>query len=111
MLLFKPFVLAMLAAGWAGGAGAQELKIGLSAEPSALDPHFHNLTPNHSMVRHIFDALIAQDGAQQLVPRLALSWRTLNDTIWEFKLRPNVKFTDGSDFTANDVIYTYCRVP
>jgi peptide/nickel transport system substrate-binding protein len=100
-----------LSAGWIACAGAQELKVGLSAEPSAMDPHFHNLTPNHSMVRHIFDALVAQDEVQRLIPRLALSWRTLNDTTWEFKLRPNVKFSDGSDFTANDVIYTYCRVP
>jgi peptide/nickel transport system substrate-binding protein len=95
----------------AGAAGAQDLKIGLSAEPSAMDPHFHNLTPNHSMVRHIFDALVAQDEHQHLIPRLALSWKTRDDTTWEFKLRPNVKFTDGSPFTANDVIYTYCRVP
>jgi peptide/nickel transport system substrate-binding protein len=111
MKLVRHVVATLLAAGWVAGASAQELKIGLSAEPSAMDPHFHNLTPNHSMVRHIFDALVAQDEIQKLAPRLALSWRTLNDTTWEFKLRPNVKFSDGSDFTANDVIYTYCRVP
>ena len=90
---------------------AQEFKIGLSAEPSAMDPHFHNLAPNTSMTKHIFDRLLDQDEKQQIKPRLAPSWSTLDDTTWEFKLRPGVKFTDGSDFTANDVIYSFaaCR--
>jgi peptide/nickel transport system substrate-binding protein len=100
-----------LASGWISATSAQELKIGLSAEPSSTDPHFHNLTPNNSMMRHIFDTLLEQDEQQPIKPRLAVSWRTLNDTTWEFKLRPGVKFTDGSEFTANDVIYSFCRVP
>lgn len=102
---------AALAALWVTQAGAQELKVGLSAEPSAMDPHFHNLTPNNSLTKHIFDRLVDQDDNQLLTPMLAVSWKTLDDTTWEFKLRPNVKFTDGSDFTANDVIYTVCRAP
>ena len=70
------------------GADAQELKIGLSAEPSAMDPHFHNLTPNNSLTKHIFDRLTDQDENQLVQPSLALSWRTTDDTTWEFKLRP-----------------------
>ena len=105
------FFAVALSSGWIAAAGAQELKIGLSAEPSAIDPHFHNLTPNNSMMRHIFDTVLDQDERQQIKPRLAVSWKTVNDTTWEFKLRPGVKFTDGSDFTANDVIYSFCRVP
>ncbi len=102
---------AAVAACWIGAASAQELKIGLSAEPSAIDPHFHNLSPNHSLAKHIFDALTDQDETQRLKPGLAVSWRTVDDRTWEFKLRPGVKFTDGSDFSANDVIYTFCRTP
>jgi peptide/nickel transport system substrate-binding protein len=95
----------------AGTASAQELKIGLAAEPSAMDPHFHNLGPNHSMTKHIFDRIIDQDENQRLKPMLASSWKALDETTWEFKLRSGVKFTDGSEFSANDVIYTYCRIP
>ena len=76
-----------------------------------MDPHFHNLTPNNSLLRHIFDRLVDQDENQLLKPDLALSWRTVDDTTWEFKLRPGVKFSDGSEFTANDVIYSFCRAP
>src|SRR5215469_18521014 len=111
MRQFKRVLAALAAFGWVTGASAQELKIGLSAEPSAMDPHFHNLTPNNSLTKHIFDRLTDQDETQHLQPSLALSWRTTDDTTWEFKLRPSVKFSNGDDFTANDVIYSYCRAP
>jgi len=110
-----PVALAIAAAAWMTAARAQEvpqeLKIGLSAEPSAMDPHFHNLTPNNSLLRHIFDRLTQQDENQAVGPSLALSWRNVDDTTWEFKLRPGVKFSNGADFTANDVIYSVCRAP
>jgi peptide/nickel transport system substrate-binding protein len=111
MAQFKQVFVAVLALGWASGVGAQELKIGLSAEPSAMDPHFHNLTPNNSLTKHIFDRLTDQDENQLVQPGLALSWRITDETTWEFKLRPGVKFSNGDDFTANDVIYSYCRAP
>ncbi|MFN4274860.1 MAG: ABC transporter substrate-binding protein [Ferrovibrio sp.] len=90
-------------------AQAQELKIGLSAEPSALDPHYHNLGPNNQVAFTIFDTLILQDETQKLVPGLAESWKPLNDTTWEFKLRKGVKFHDGSPFTAADVVFSMAR--
>jgi peptide/nickel transport system substrate-binding protein len=107
----KAIALAIIAAGSLACAQAQELKIGLSAEPSAMDPHFHNLTPNNSLLRHIFDRLIHQDENQALIPGLAVSWRNVDDSTWELKLRSDVHFSDGSEFTANDVIYSICRAP
>jgi peptide/nickel transport system substrate-binding protein len=103
--------IVLIAASWLTAAQGQELKVGLSAEPSAMDPHFHNLTPNNSLLRHIFDRLTHQDENQAVTPGLAHSWRNVDDSTWEFKLRSGVKFSDGSDFTANDVIYSFCRAP
>lgn len=100
-----------LAAVLASPVTAQELTIGLSSEPSALDPHYHNLGPNNAMRRHIFDSMILQDEKQRLQPGLATSWKPVDDTTWEFKLRQGVKFHDGSPFTAKDVVYTVCRIP
>jgi peptide/nickel transport system substrate-binding protein len=100
-----------LSAATGQAARGQELKIGLSAEPSAMDPHFHNLTPNNSLLSHIFERLTHQDEKQGVKPGLAVSWRNVNDSTWEFKLRPGVKFSDGSELTANDVIYSFCRAP
>ncbi|MGO4674780.1 hypothetical protein AB4Z40_17955 [Bosea sp. 2YAB26] len=72
----------------AGAAVAQELRIGISAEPSAMDPHYHNLTPNNMLARHIYEPLVGQDASQRLVPSLAESWKAIDDTTWEFRLRP-----------------------
>jgi len=92
-------------------AQGTSLTVALSTSVSTLDPHFHNLTPNNGMARHVFEALVNTDDAQRPFPGLAESWRALSDTEWEFKLRKGVKFHDGSDFTAADVLATFERVP
>lgn len=95
----------------AGGAQAKELKIGLAAEPSSIDPHFHNLSPNNGMLSHIFERLVETAPDNKLIPGLAESWRTVDDKTWEFKLRKGVKWHDGSPFTADDVVFTFERAP
>jgi peptide/nickel transport system substrate-binding protein len=92
-------------------ASAQGLKIGLSAEPSSIDPHYHNLTPNNGILSHIFERLIANAPDNSLIPGLAQSWKTLDEKTWEFRLRPNVQWHDGSPFTVDDVIFTFERAP
>ncbi|SKA40930.1 peptide/nickel transport system substrate-binding protein [Enhydrobacter aerosaccus] len=95
-------------------AAAQELKIGLKSEPTSLDPQYQNIAVNNEIALHLFDALVARDDRQLPVPALAVSWKPVSDTVWEFKLRPDVKFQDGSPFTAEDVVFTYeraARVP
>lgn len=91
------------------GASARDLTIGLASAVTAVDPHFHFTGANMSMSRHFFDPLILQDEKRRLHPGLAVSWRALDPTTWEFKLRQGVKFHDGSDFTAEDVKYTLWR--
>jgi peptide/nickel transport system substrate-binding protein len=95
----------------AGHAAAQELTVGLSTPITTLDPHFHNLSPNNSMVRHVFETLIKTDESQRHMPGLAESWKALSDTEWEFRLRKGVKWHDGKEFTAEDVLATFKRVP
>ena len=92
-------------------ATAQELRLGVAAEPTSMDPHFHNLTPNNSMLSHIFEYLVDQDERQRLQPGLAESWKAIDDTTWEFRLRRNVKFHDGTPFTADDVLFSFERAP
>ncbi len=90
---------------------AKDLKVGLSLEPTAIDPHYHNLAPNNAMARNIFDPLVLTDEKQRLVPGLAESWKPVDDLTWEFKLRKGVKFHDGTPFTADDVVFTFERAP
>jgi peptide/nickel transport system substrate-binding protein len=105
------FVTALAAVFLVGQVSAAELKVGLALEPSSIDPHYHNLTPNNSFARHIFDRLAHTDEKQRLEPGLAVSWKPLDDTTWEFKLREGVKWHDGSPFTADDVLFTFERAP
>ncbi len=94
-----------------GTLAAKELTVGLASEPSSIDPHYHNLTPNNALAREIFDRLIMPDDKQVLKPGLAVSWKAVDDLTWEFKLREGVKWHDGSPFTADDVIFTFGRAP
>lgn len=103
--------LLVTAALTANAAVASELRVGVAAEPSAADPHFHNLGPNNQLRRNIFESLVATDDQQRPYAQLATSWRPVGPTSWEFKLRKDVKFSDGSAFDAYDVIYTVCRIP
>ena len=100
-----------LALASAGAARAQDLRLALPGPPTSLDPHFHNNGINNSQARHVFDALTAQDANQQLVAGLAQSWRVIDDTTWEFSLRPGVTFHDGSPLSADDVRFSLERAP
>ncbi|PWF24004.1 ABC transporter substrate-binding protein [Corticimicrobacter populi] len=102
--------VALLTAALSTAASAQTLKIGLAAEPTAVDPHYHQTTPNEALLMHIFEPLVAMNADMQMQPALAASWQPLDDTTWEFKLDPAAKFSNGEPFTANDVIFTFCRI-
>ena len=113
MILRNWLVLAVILASsaLAASASAKDLTIALASEPTSMDPHFHNLTPNNAMVGHFFDRLVHTDEKQKLLPGLAVSWKAIDDTTWEFKLREGVKFHDGTPFTADDVVFTFERAP
>jgi peptide/nickel transport system substrate-binding protein len=53
--------------------------------------------------------LIGVDSTLELVPRLAVAWRLVEPTIWEFELRPNVLFHDGTPLTTEDVVFSFAR--
>jgi len=92
-------------------ASAQELRIAVAADVTSIDPHFFNLFPNNNVAEHIFGKLVEMDPDSHMIPGIATSWKTVDPTTWEFKLRKGAKFTDGSELTAEDVVFTLDRVP
>ncbi len=58
----------------------------------------------------VFDSLVGRDADGRIVPELAESWKALDDTTWQFKLRRNVVFHDGEPFNADAVRFTVGRV-
>ena len=74
-----------------------------------LDPHSQNEGLNIAANLYVYEPLIAYDENFKLVPSLALSWEQVDPLTMRFKLRPNVKFHDGTPFTAEDVKFTFDR--
>ncbi len=91
------------------GAYARDLVVALKTEPTSMDPQYHALTPNIQLSQTLFDGLVCADADLAIKPCLAESW-TASGKSWTFKLRPNVKFSDGSPLTAADVVFTLDRV-
>ncbi|MBM6593563.1 ABC transporter substrate-binding protein [Microvirga pudoricolor] len=94
-----------------GAASAQNLKMGLGGQITSLDPHYHSASPNAAFSYTIFDRLTGTDENARLQPALATSWKMIDPLTWEFKLREGVKFHNGEDFTAEDVVFTFERIP
>jgi len=105
-------LLRILVAGsilWSLPAHGAELRIGLAADVTSMDPHFLGIAPNINMAWHVFDALTHVDEDARLIPGLALSWRAVDATTWEFRLRRGVRFHDGTELTAEDVVFSIER--
>jgi peptide/nickel transport system substrate-binding protein len=90
------------------GQKSGELRLAFSAPATSVDPHFQNATPNFAIARNFFDTLVQMDPDNRIVPGLAESWRRLDDTTWEFKLR-RARFHDGAELTAEDVAWSLDR--
>jgi peptide/nickel transport system substrate-binding protein len=92
-------------------ADARTLRWSRSQDATTLDPHSGNTGPNHVLAHNLYEPLVIRGFDGKLQAALATSWRTLpNDpTVWEFKLRPNVKFHNGAIMTADDVVFSMQR--
>jgi peptide/nickel transport system substrate-binding protein len=104
-------ILTVFLMGTASTSGAADTVIAKQGEPQAIDPHFSRTGPNQHIAEHLFDRLVQPDEKTAMGPGLAKSWKQIDDVTLEFKLRPGVKFHDGSDFTAADVLFSVERVP
>lgn len=91
-------------------ANNSTLNVGTPNDPS-VDPHWLYLGPNAAYSRYIFERLVDRDANANIIPALAQSWEVIDDLTWQFNLRKNVKFHDGTNFTAKDFIFSVNRIP
>ncbi|MBR3121279.1 MAG: glutathione ABC transporter substrate-binding protein, partial [Oceanobacillus sp.] len=84
------------------GAGG-DLVIATISDAVTLDPAGSNDVPSRDIQFNIFERLINQNEQMELEPGLAVSWEAIDETTWEFQLRENVTFHDGSAFNAEVV--------
>ena len=81
-----------------------------NGDVNAMDPYTRNETFQLSFDANIYEPLIRRDRNLALEPALATKWEQTSPTIWRFTLRPNVKWQDGTAFTADDVVFSAGRV-
>jgi peptide/nickel transport system substrate-binding protein len=101
--------IALAAALCAGAAQAQTLRWASQGDPQTMDPHSQNESMTNMMNGQVYERLTSRDKALNIVPGLATEWTQVSPLLWRFKLRPNVKFHDGSPFTADDVVFSIQR--
>ncbi|MGD1877474.1 MAG: ABC transporter substrate-binding protein [Kiloniellaceae bacterium] len=96
----------------AGSAGAQAetFKWAFQGDIQTLDPHGLFETFSLGFQLNFYEGLVSRTPDLQLQPGLATSWENVEPTVWRFTLRKGVKFHNGSDFNADDVIFSVQRI-
>jgi peptide/nickel transport system substrate-binding protein len=93
----------------AASADAQTLRWATQGDLQTLDPDSRNESLTNSLNGQVYETLTGRDKDLNIVPMLALSWQQTGPVQWRMKLRPNVKFQDGTPFTADDVVFSVKR--
>lgn len=87
---------------------SDELIVMYPSEIASLEPTQFNPDARQRLV-NIFEPLVRADADLNMQPALAISWGLVDDVTWEFRLRPDVKFHDGSNFDVEDVLRSFER--
>ncbi len=97
--------------GEAGLADTQEMVFVLNNEPDGIDPNVTNNSFATPFLSNCFEGLVTYDENGEVVPGNAESWESNDDlTVYTFHLRDGLKWSDGTDLTANDYVYSALRV-
>lgn len=120
MLLVAAMVLGLVACGSkdsgdtgskSDASGEKELKVQIGPNPETMDPALNSAVDGGNMLLEAFECLLIVDENGELQPGQAESWETSDDQLtWTFHLRDGLKWSDGSDLTANDFVYSWKRV-
>jgi peptide/nickel transport system substrate-binding protein len=116
LFLIGALLVAMMAVPGTSGAvpnlagGEDVIIVGMASAPTSLDPADHRSRESETVIRNMFDGLVTRDTRSGVHLELADSIEWSDDTTLEIKLREGVKFHDGEEMTADDVVFTFERV-
>ena len=103
-------VAASVAAALAAPSHAQTLRWAAQNDILTLDPHSQNHATTNAILQHSYEGLVRYNDKYEVEPALATKWTFISPTQVRFELRRNVKFHDGTPFTADDVVFSYGRI-
>ncbi len=84
------------------------LTIGYAYAPNDYDPVLFDPV-SRSRMTDVYESLVRTDENLNIKPALASTWGLIDPYTWEFVIRKNVKFHDGTTLTVNDVVYSLNR--
>jgi len=99
-----------VAADAAGSDPDAELVVAMPDDTNNMDPRIGMGSIRSTYIRQVFESLVDVDAQGRPVPGLALVWKPVGDTTWEFTLRRGVKFHDGEAFNADTVLFNLDRM-
>jgi peptide/nickel transport system substrate-binding protein len=110
-----PFLAAIVVAAFltpnlAPSAETKILRFAFQGELKSVDPYQINESFSESVNGAVYEGLVRRGPDMRLEPCLATSWEVLDPLDWRFHLRQGVKFDEGQDFTADDVVFSAHRV-
>ena len=91
-------------------APAQTLRWASQGDMQTTDPHSQNEVTTNSLNSQVYETLTRRMQDMRMGPSLATEWTQVSPLLWRFKLRPGVKFHDGTPFTADDVVFSMQRL-
>ncbi|MEM9757488.1 MAG: ABC transporter substrate-binding protein, partial [Pseudomonadota bacterium] len=99
-----------VALGLATAAQAETFRWAATTDPQTMDPHAVSSAPVLGFLNNIYEGLVRRGEDMSIEPSLATSWEPIGEGEgWRFFLRQGVTFHDGSEFTADDVLFSYER--
>ena len=103
--LIRLMLTAVLVFGFSS-AWAASIKWSMKGDSLTLDPHAQNEGPTTMVSRQVYEALVTRGLDMKIGPQLATKWKAVNPTTWYFYLREDVKFSDGTSMTSDDVVFS-----
>ena len=103
-------IAALLIPALARAAEPKVLRFAFQGELKSVDPYQINESFSLSVNGAVYEGLVRRGPDMKIEPCLATSWEVLDPLHWRFHLRKGVKFHEGQDFTADDVIFSAHRV-
>lgn len=95
----------------AASGDTKELAIQVGPTPETIDPALNSSNDGGNMLQHLAEGLLKMDKNGNMIPGLAESYEVSDDGLtYTFKLRKGLKWSDGSDLTAKDFVYSWKRV-